>query len=55
VAAGACGQPIDLSAVDVSTGDVAPLAYGVDQASVRTLAQTPPPPLPSGIGGGGFG
>jgi hypothetical protein len=55
VAAGGCGQPIDLSAADVSTGDVLPLAYSVDLASVRTPAATPPPPLPSGIGGGGFG
>jgi hypothetical protein len=46
VASGACGQPIDLSAVDVSTGEVAPLAYGVDQASVRTPAETPPPTAP---------
>jgi hypothetical protein len=55
VGAGGCGQPTDLFAVDASTGDILPLAYGIDLAAVRTPASTPPPPLPSGIGGGGFG
>lgn len=46
VATGGCAEPIDLSAITVSTGTAVPLVLGVDAAGVRTPAPTPPPPLP---------
>jgi hypothetical protein len=46
VATGGCGQPLDLSAVDVSSGSVVPLVSGVSVAAVRTPVPTPPAPLP---------
>jgi hypothetical protein len=46
VATGGCSDPVDLSAVEVSTGTAVPLVFGVDAAGVRTAAPTPPPPLP---------
>jgi hypothetical protein len=56
VAAGGCGEPSDLSAVDAYSGEVVPLVFGVNAAGVRTPAPTPPPPLPEGTGvGGSFG
>lgn len=47
VATGGCSGPIDLSAVDVSSGTATPLVFGVVAAGVRTPAPTPPPPLPA--------
>jgi hypothetical protein len=46
VATGGCSGPYDLKAVDVTSGSAVPLVFGVDAAGVRTLAPTPPPPLP---------
>ena len=55
VATGRCDEPLDLSAVDVSTGSVVPLVSGVDAAAVRTPVPAPPAPLPrSAIKGSGF-
>jgi hypothetical protein len=57
VAAGGCGAPEDLSAVDVSTGSVVPLVSGVSVAAVRTPVPVPPAPLPGPVAslGSGFG
>lgn len=46
VATGGCSGPMDLKAVDVSSGTAVPLVSGVVAAGVRTPAPTPPPPLP---------
>lgn len=56
VATGACEGPLDLSAVDVSIGSIAPLVSGVDAAAVRTPVPTPPSPLPATVAklGSGF-
>jgi hypothetical protein len=54
-AAGPCEGPLDLTGVDVATGEGVPLVLGVDAAAVRTPEPTPPPPLPEDLaGGGGF-
>lgn len=57
VATGGCGELLDLSAVDLSTGSIAPLVAGVSVAAVRTPVPTPPAPLPGSIAaiGSGFG
>ena len=57
VSAGGCGGPLDLSAVDVVTGSIAPLVSGVSVAAVRTPVPTPPAPLPKAAAteGSGFG
>jgi hypothetical protein len=57
VAAGGCGEPLDLSAVDVVTGSIAPVVSGVSEAAVRTPVPTPPAPLPASAAteGSGFG
>ncbi len=57
VATGGCDAPMDLAAVDLSTGSVAPLVSGVDVAAVRTPVSTPPAPLPklAATEGSGFG
>jgi hypothetical protein len=53
VATGGCTGPLDLAAVNASTGAVVPLVTGADAAGVRTPAPTPPPPLPvPGVGSG---
>jgi len=49
VATGGCGGPLDLSAVDVSTGSIVPLVSGVSVAAVRTVVPTPPAPLPKSV------
>jgi hypothetical protein len=55
VATGRCDAPLDLSAVDVSTGSVVALVSGVSAAAVRTPVPTPPAPLPrAAIKGSGF-
>ncbi len=56
VAAGGCGGPLDLSAVDIVTGSIAPLVSGVSVAAVRTPVPTPPAPLPGAVAtlGSGF-
>ena len=46
VSAGACGAPLDLYSVSIATMGATPLVLGVEAASVRTPAPTPPPPLP---------
>lgn len=57
IASGGCSGPLDLSAVDVSTGSIVPLVSGVSAAAVRTPVPTPPAPLPKSIPteGSGFG
>jgi hypothetical protein len=55
VAAGGCRGPIDLSAVDVFTGSVAPLVSGISVAAARTPAPTPPAPLPRSVASLGSG
>jgi hypothetical protein len=47
VTTGGCSGPMDLSAVNVSSGTAVPLVFGVVAAGVRTHAPTPPPPLPT--------
>jgi hypothetical protein len=49
VATGACGELLDLSAVDLSAGSIVPLVSGVSVAAVRTPVRTPPAPLPGSI------
>jgi hypothetical protein len=41
VAAGPCEGPLDLSVVDVASGDAVPVASGVDAGAVRTPITTP--------------
>jgi hypothetical protein len=48
-ATGPCEGPLDLSAVDVTTGSIAPLVSGVTAAAVRTPVPTPPAPLPKSV------
>lgn len=57
VSAGGCGGPLDLSAVDVVSGSIAPLVSGVSVAAVRTPVPRPPAPLPKSAAteGSGFG
>jgi hypothetical protein len=55
VSAGGCGNPLDLSAVDVVSGSIAPLVSGVSVAAVRTPAPTPPAPLPKAAATEGSG
>jgi hypothetical protein len=57
VATGGCAGPLDLVAVDVSTGSNVLLVSGVAAAAVRTPAPTPPAPLPklAATEGSGFG
>jgi len=56
VATGDCDGLLDLSAVDVAIGSIAPLVLGVDAAAVRTPVPTPPAPLPAAVAtlGSGF-
>jgi hypothetical protein len=57
VATGACSGPLDLSAVDLTTGSIVPLVSGVSVAAVRTPVPKPPAPVPTSIAavGSGFG
>jgi hypothetical protein len=57
VSTGGCAGPLDLVAVDVVTGSIAPLVSGVTAAAVRTPVPTPPAPLPKAAAteGSGFG
>jgi hypothetical protein len=57
VSTGGCVGPLDLLAVDVVSGTIAPLVSGVSAAAVRTPAPTPAAPLPKGVAteGSGFG
>jgi hypothetical protein len=56
VATGGCGEPLDLSAVEVASGSIVPLVSGVSVAAVRTPVPTPPAPLPGAVAtlGSGF-
>ncbi len=56
VATGDCDGLLDLSAVDVAIGSIAPLVLGVDAAAVRAPVPTPPAPLPASVAtlGSGF-
>jgi hypothetical protein len=56
VAIGGCSAPVDLSAVDVVSGAVAELAFGVSIAAVRTPVPTPAARLPAAVAtlGSGF-
>jgi hypothetical protein len=56
VATGGCSEPLDLSAVDVVAGSIAPLVSGVSVAAVRTPAPTPAARLPAAVAtlGSGF-
>ena len=56
VATGGCGGPLDLSAVDVVAGSIAPLVSGVSVAAVRTPVPTPAARLPAAVAtlGSGF-
>jgi len=49
VAAGECRGPLDLSAVDISTGSIVPLVSGVSTAAVRTPVPIPPARLPASV------
>ena len=49
VAAGRCDGPLDLSAVDPSTGSVVPLVSGVDVAAARAPVPTPFAALPKNV------
>jgi hypothetical protein len=49
VATGGCGEPLDLSAVDVASGSIVPLVSGVSVAAVRTPVPTPPAALPAPV------
>ena len=57
VSTGGCGAPLDLSAVDIVSGSIAPVVSGVSIAAVRTPAPTPAAPLPkqAATEGSGFG
>jgi hypothetical protein len=54
VATGGCGGPLDLAAMEISTGSIMPLISGVSAAAVRTPVPKPPAPLPASIQGSGF-
>jgi hypothetical protein len=56
VAIGGCPGPVDLRAVDVVSGAVAELVFGVSVAAVRTPVPTPPARLPAAVAtlGSGF-
>jgi hypothetical protein len=56
VATGGCKGPLDLSAVDVVAGSIAPLVSGVSVAAVRTPVPTPAARLPAAVAtlGSGF-
>jgi hypothetical protein len=56
VATGGCRGPLDLSAVDVVAGSIAPLVSGVSVAAVRTPVPTPAARLPAAVAtlGSGF-
>jgi hypothetical protein len=56
VAIGGCSGPFDLSAVDVGSGAVAELVFGVSIAAVRTPVPTPAARLPAAVAtlGSGF-
>jgi hypothetical protein len=54
VATGKCGEPLDLSVLNVSDGSVTPLVSGVSAAAVRTPVPTPAAPLPTSVEGSGF-
>jgi hypothetical protein len=56
VASGGCSGPLELSAVDVVAGSIAPLVSGVSVAAVRTPVPTPPARLPAAVAtlGSGF-
>ena len=54
VATGGCGGPLDLSAVEISSGSIVPLVSGVSAAAVRTQAPKPPARLPASVPGSGF-
>ncbi len=55
IATGGCAQPIDVSAVDVSVGSIAPLVSGVSVVAVRTAVPTPAAPLPKAVASVGSG
>lgn len=57
VSSGGCAAPLELSAVDVVSGSIAPLVSGVAVGAVRTPVPTPPAPLPKAAvtEGSGFG
>jgi hypothetical protein len=54
VATGGCGGPLDLLAVEISSGSIVPLVSGVTAAAVRTQAPKPPARLPASVPGSGF-
>jgi hypothetical protein len=56
VASGGCSGPLDLSAVDVVAGSIAPLVFGASVAAVRTPVPTPAARLPAAVAtlGSGF-
>lgn len=56
VAKGGCSGPLDLSAVNVVAGSIAPLVSGVSVAAVRTPVPTPAARLPAAVAtlGSGF-
>ena len=56
VAAGPCTGPLDLSAVDLTTGSVASLVSGVELAATRAAVPTPFAALPKNVvlNGSGF-
>jgi hypothetical protein len=54
VATGGCGEPLELSVLNVSNGSVMPLVSGVSAAAVRTAVPTPAAPLPTSVEGSGF-
>lgn len=49
VAAGGCGQKLELYSVSTRSLDARSLVLGVDAASVRRAEPEPPPPLPSEV------
>jgi hypothetical protein len=55
VAAGPCDGTVDLSAVNTTSGSVAPIAFGVAAAAVRTPVPTPPAQLPAPVANLGSG
>jgi hypothetical protein len=55
VAAGGCDGPLDLSAVDLTSGSIVPLVSGVAIAAARAPVPTPAPPLPKNVATQGSG